>query len=154
NRGPLLLAALTLGQAWIAAGRPMADVAFGGFEAWASVLGGVLDVAGIQGFLANRRDLLERADEESGHIRAFLADWWQTHTPSAMLVKDLIDLAKRYPLPIASRTEHGTLIRLGKLIESLEDRRYDLGQGVMVVIRRAGDFRRAVLWQLVECECV
>lgn len=147
NRGRLLWGALVLGQAWIAAGRPRSDVAFGGFEDWAAVLGGVLNVAGIPGFLGNRRELFEKADEESAHVRAFLSDWWDTHKDTPVLVKALIDLAKGHPLPIASKSEQGMLIRLGQLVQSLEDRRYSLGD-LAVTVRRAGEFKRAVLWSL------
>jgi hypothetical protein len=148
NRARLLWAALVLGQAWVTAGRPLAAIAFGGFAEWAGVLGGVLQIAGIPGFLANRRTLFEQADEESAHVRAFLADWWTAHGDTPVLVKALIELAKGHPLPIASRSEQGTLIRLGQLIQSLEDRRYDLG-GCGVAVRRAGAAKRAVLWRLV-----
>lgn len=65
-----------------------------------------------------------------------------------MLVKALIELAKGHPLPIASRSEQGTLIRLGQLIQSLEDRRHNLGHGLAVVICRSGEHKRAVLWRL------
>jgi len=151
HRGRLLAAVLTLGQAWIAAGRPMGDVAFGGFQEWAAVLGGALKVAGVEGFLGNRQQLFDQADEESAHIRAFLSDWWQAHGDSPVLVKALIETAKGHPLQIASRTEQGQLIRLGQLIQSLEDRRYNLGERLIVTIKRAGEFRRAVLWRLA-CE--
>jgi hypothetical protein len=154
NRARLLWSALVLGQAWVAAGQPTEDQAFGGFAEWAGVLGGVLKVAGIKAFLLNRRTLFDQADEESAHVRAFLADWWKTQGNSPVLVKALIELAKNHPLPIASRSEQGGLIRLGKLIQSLEDRQYDLGEELVVAVRRSGEFRRAVLWRLVPCESV
>ncbi len=150
NRAQLLWSALVLGQAWIAAGRLMGAAAFGGFGEWAGVLGGVLKVSGIAGFLANRRTLFEQADEESAHVRAFLADWYQAYGDAPVLTKEVIELTKGHPLPIESRTDQGTLIRLGQLIQSLEDRRYDLGEHV-VAVRRAGESRRAVRWRL-ECE--
>jgi hypothetical protein len=148
NRRRLLGAGLVLGQAWIAAGRPMADVTFGGFAEWAAVLGGVLQVAGIPGFLGNRREYIEKADEEGAHVRGFLADWWDSHRDAPVLVKGLIELARGHPLPIASKTDQGTLVRLGQFIQSLEDRQYDLGGGLRVTVRRAGEFRRAVRWRL------
>jgi hypothetical protein len=149
DRGRLLWSALVLGQAWVAAGRPVASVAFGGFAEWAGVLGGVLQVAGIPGFLANRRTLFDQADEETAHVRAFLADWWKEHHDAPVLVKALIELAKGHPLQIASRSDQGALIRLGQLVKSLEDRWYDLGERLRVAVRRAGAAKRAVLWRLV-----
>ena len=49
HRGDLIWAALTLGQAWLAAGRPGGIVALGMFEGWANVIGGILKIAGIPG---------------------------------------------------------------------------------------------------------
>jgi putative DNA primase/helicase len=148
HRGELLWAALTLGQAWIAAGRPLAAVAFGGYEGWASVLGGVLGVAGIEGFLANRPQLFASADEESATIRAFLAAWWGRYADEGVATKALLDLAKDQALDIAAKTEHGQLVRLGRLVASLEDRQYDLGGGLLLAVRRAGREQRAVRWCL------
>ncbi len=62
NRGDLVWAALTLGQAWIAAGRPEPNVvALGNFEAWTAVIGGILQVAEVPGFLANITDMYARS---------------------------------------------------------------------------------------------
>ncbi|MDB5657471.1 MAG: hypothetical protein JWS10_86 [Cypionkella sp.] len=58
NRGELIWACLTLIQAWIAKGKPMGtDNILAGFESWSYVMGGVLKVAGIGGFNANRDKL-------------------------------------------------------------------------------------------------
>lgn len=148
HRRRLLWAALTLGQAWIAAGRPMANVAFGGFEAWGGVLGGVLHVAGIAGFLANRTQLFENADDEGANTRAFLADWWSQHGSETIATKSLLETAKQHALDIAGKTDQAELVRLGQLLASLVDRAYNLGDGLVVAVRRAGERQRAVLWTL------
>jgi Bifunctional DNA primase/polymerase, N-terminal len=148
HRGRLLWAALTLGQAWIAAGRPLADVAFGGFDEWAAVLGGVLKVAGVPTFLGNRQTLFDQADEENAEVRAFLADWWEQHGAGDVAVKELLDIAKNHALNISSRSEQGQLVSLGRLVAGIEDRPYDLGEGLRVAVRRGGRRKRAVLWRL------
>lgn len=152
NRGRLLWAALTLGQAWIAAGRPSADVVFGGFDEWAGVVGGVLQVASVPGFLDNRATLFEKADEERAPVRAFLQEWWQSHGDAPVLVKDLFALARQHPLPIAAKSEHGMLVRLGQLLRTLEDQVYTL-EGCRIVVGRAGeDPHGAILWRLLQAE--
>ena len=55
NRARLVAACLTLCQAWIAAGRPKGGRVVGSFESWSEVMGGVLEVAGIEGFLEQHR---------------------------------------------------------------------------------------------------
>ena len=42
-------AVLTIVQAWVRAGMPPGTKTLGSYEAWARVLGGILDVAGIPG---------------------------------------------------------------------------------------------------------
>ena len=68
NRGDLIWASLTLARAWICAGRPTDGVApLGGFESWSRVMGGILEVAGIEGFLGNVAELrAETADATQG----------------------------------------------------------------------------------------
>src|SRR5262249_39847120 len=76
HRGPLLTAALTLGEAGFAAGCPPASVAkVGGFEAWARTVGGVLAHAGVEGFLGNLDGLYAQVDEEEVAWEMFLKAW-------------------------------------------------------------------------------
>ena len=59
NRGELIWAALTLAKAWISAGcpEPTGIKLLGGFEEYRRVIGGILEVAGIKGFLGNADEL-------------------------------------------------------------------------------------------------
>jgi hypothetical protein len=78
NRGDLLWACLTLGQAWVAKGRPPFSGArtMGTFEAWVRVIGGILDVAGLgEHFLANQDQLFEAMDLEMQPWRDFVTAW-------------------------------------------------------------------------------
>lgn len=152
HRGRLLGAALTLGQGWVAAGRPLAThLTFGGFQEWAGVLGGVLDMAGVPGFLGNRRDLFEQADEENASIRAFLADWLAKYgTENSVTTKELLDVAKNHPLDIAAKSDHGLLVRLGRLIGGLVDRWYAVTDDGTVAVKRLDGRAGVVAWRLVE----
>jgi hypothetical protein len=53
SRPRLAAAAVKLIADWFDAGKPKADVSFGPFERWAQILGGVLNNAGVSGFLAS-----------------------------------------------------------------------------------------------------
>jgi len=79
HRGDLVWAALTMTSAWIAAGCPAGNRTLGSFEDWASVMGGILDVAGIHGFLGNSEDLYATADSESDRWRALLTAWLEVY---------------------------------------------------------------------------
>ncbi len=73
NRGQLLAALLTIVRAWFAAGRPKADIPMlGSFEDWAATVGSVLAHAGVNGFLGNQTEILQRSDTSRGEWEAFL----------------------------------------------------------------------------------
>ena len=65
RRHRIVSAALSIVRQWLDAGAPRGRAVFGGFESWAAVMGGVLDMAGVDGFLGNRDYLYAVADLES-----------------------------------------------------------------------------------------
>lgn len=73
NRGALLTAALTLVRAWFASGTPTASkgVTFGSFELWDRIVGGIVERAGVPGFLTN----LQEWRSESN----FALQYWTRH---------------------------------------------------------------------------
>ena len=156
ERGPLVAACLTLGRAWLAAGRPVPEEApsLGSFEAWSRVLAGVLAVAGVGGFLANLPAFYDASDAEGAEIRAFLAAWWGAQGAAPATVAELFALATapESPLDVSARSEQGQKVRLGQLLRSLAGRRYGLGEGLTVEIAREGTEKRAVRWRLRRVE--
>lgn len=69
HRRDLLEACLTLVRAWYAQGRPSANspFRFGSFERWQDVIGGILHVAGIPGFLEGVEEQRRESDYEDMH---------------------------------------------------------------------------------------
>jgi len=59
----------------IAVGKPRSARTIGSFENWAHVVGGVLEVAGIAGFLDNLEEMMEASDTEGAAWSAFIAAW-------------------------------------------------------------------------------
>lgn len=73
HRGELLAGLLTLARAWFVAGKPESSVTpVGSYEDWSTMIGGILEHAGIEGFLGNSDQLYEQADVESTQWEAFL----------------------------------------------------------------------------------
>jgi hypothetical protein len=73
HRGELLVALLTLARAWFMAGSPEPKVTpVGGFEDWTITVGGILQNAGINGFLENADQLYEQADNDSSQWESLL----------------------------------------------------------------------------------
>lgn len=77
NRAQLVHAALLLVQAWIAAEYPEAHNTprMGGYEHFRHVVGGILTHARIYGFLENRRELLEGANQEAEVFASIVTMW-------------------------------------------------------------------------------
>lgn len=74
HRADVLGACLTLITAWVSRGRPDAGVKpLGSFEDWTRVIGGILDVAGIDGFLDGIDEQRAGADLSSQFNEAHLA---------------------------------------------------------------------------------
>ena len=93
NRARLVAACLTLGRAWIAAGRPRGTRTIGSYESWAQIMGGVLEVAGIEGFLGNIDEMMEASDSEGAVWRSFVSAWWDRFGTAEVGTGDLFDLA-------------------------------------------------------------
>jgi hypothetical protein len=154
HRGRLIAAALTLGQAWLDAGRPAGTQTLGMFEAWVHVMGGVLGAAGIDGFLGNLDEFYQDADLEGAEIRAFLDAWWTAHRDSSVTAAELLRL-DALPSRVTDggktredREDRGRATRLGKLLSSLRDRQYRLADLGTVRVTRAGVQHSAARWRL------
>lgn len=126
HRTDLVGAALVLGRAWIWAGRPAGQQCLGMFEEWASVIGGILDVAGIPGFLGNLRQFYAASDFERSIWQAFLSRWWDRFQTRSVGVAALFEIAlsTEPALDLGDKGERSQRTRLGKLIGAMRDRRF------------------------------
>jgi hypothetical protein len=147
NRGQLVAACLTLGRAWIAAGRPRHQRTIGSFEGWAEVMGGILEVAGVAGFLGNLKEMYERADAEGGVWRGFVALWWDRFGTQQVSAADLYELALQASIPLARGDEHAKRTSLGQALRRMRDRIYTTG-GQRLRVRHAGSAHGVQRWEL------
>jgi hypothetical protein len=79
NRPALVAACISLVESWKAAGRPEGSARLGSYESWSAVLGGVLDVAGVPGFLQGREHLYEESNPEPGEWGEVLEAVYAVH---------------------------------------------------------------------------
>jgi hypothetical protein len=141
--GELTWSGLVIVQSWLEAGQPIpADLpAFGSFEAWTQVHGGILAHLGVTGFLANREQLFEDADAQTGLYRTFLGKWWDTFRGDAKLATDLVALAVDADLLDAQAANAQALGNLlGELYErtiGLDPRPTQTDRPAAVVIQRS-----------------
>ena len=149
HRADIVWAALVLGRSWIAAGRPRSPKHLGMFEDWAAVIGGVLEVAGIDGFLGNLREFYAASDLERSALQAFLGRWWERHRSRTVGVASLLELALEAepPLDIGDRGERSQRTRLGLLVSKARDRQFRIvsgtGTALQVRVTRDGDAHNA-----------
>jgi hypothetical protein len=151
NRSHLVWAALILIQNWIAAGHPNAKSSspLGMFESWSQVMGGILECAGISGFLANLSDFYEKADAEGDMFRQFVRSWWQRHGGAEVAVSELWGLVSSgdFALQIGDGNEKSQRTRLGILLSRSRDRQFD-----RLRITEGGGRQGAKTWKLIESD--
>jgi phage/plasmid primase-like uncharacterized protein len=150
NRARLVTACLTLCQGWIAAGRPRGTGTIGSYENWAQVLGGVLETAGIDGFLGNLEEMMQASDAEGSVWRSFVSTWWDRFGTAEVGSNDLYETALTCepPLPLGSGNDRSQRIRLGKALGRLRDRVFQLNS-VSVRAEKCGTLHGAQRWRLV-----
>ena len=149
NRARLVAACLTLCRAWIAAGRPRGTRSIGSYESWSQTMGGVLEVAGIEGFLCNIDEMMAASDSEGAVWRSFVSAWWDRFGTAEVGTGDLFTLATdcEPPLPLGSGNEKSQRTRLGMALAKMRDRVFDIA-GAKVRIQLLGVSHQAKRWQL------
>ena len=127
NRVQIVTACLSIIQAWIDAGMPPGKETIGSFERWAKVMGGVLDVAGVPGFLGNREMVKAASDTESVEWEALCKAWWDQNLYLEVRASDVLDIAKRSELLMdvwAGRQDHKGMQRFGYELKKRRDQVY------------------------------
>lgn len=149
HRRELIRAALTLVHAWLAEGAPMGDHVLGSFDAWAQIHGGVLDVAGVPGFLANRHAGEGSVVNRDAATAQLVEQWWEKHRNNVVPVAQLFDIAREiddYPLG-NSTSERGMRTTFGMKLGEDRDRVFS-GKRITRVDRG----RNGAAYQLVPTE--
>jgi len=151
HRPQIVWSALTLIAAWLAEGQSTRTDAprLGMFENWSRVIGGILDTAGIPGFLANLEELYEYADTEGDSIRALLECWWDDHATVAVGTADLWTIVEggRVDLDLGSGNDRARRTKFGQFLARLRDRHYAIEAGMVQVVN-AGTKQRVARWRL------
>jgi putative DNA primase/helicase len=124
NRGLLVGAALTLCRAWFAAGRPSGAVSIGSFEAWAEVIGGILQVAGRADFMANAAEMRAFANDDRAKWTAFVLSWRHLFGDDAVGTSTLFEWIRENNLLegiLGDGNEQSQRTRLGRALSRHRD---------------------------------
>jgi hypothetical protein len=127
NRAELVRSALVLVQNWIAVGMPDGKRTLGSFERWSKVIGGILECAGVDGFLQEQDKFFDDADVEGNAWREFVKLWWDKFSFKPQKVADLRVFCSRHGLmaqTIGDRSVPSQNTRLGKALYSVRNRIY------------------------------
>lgn len=95
NRNRLAASLLVLAKAWIANGKPEPDAPnLGSFERWRTVVGGILQHAGVEGFLANLSELQDSEfseDHEWSMLLEAIYEWQQHRDEDQFTARELAE---------------------------------------------------------------
>jgi hypothetical protein len=150
NHADLVWAVCICWQAWLDRGRPLGTVRLGGFESWSTVLGGLLDVMGVPGFLGNLNQLYDTTDAEGANWRRLVGAWWGRFAAREVGVADLFGLITDpeldgLDLGLGDGSDRSQRTRLGKALSRMRDRHFG-----PLRITAAGERTGAQRWRLVD----
>ena len=94
NRNLFINACLSLIQDWINKGCPKGSKTLGSYESYGQITGGILENAGVTGFLDGREYLYEHSDKETTEWKTVCEVWWQCYEMRQVSPKDLFNLCK------------------------------------------------------------
>ena len=149
NRAVIVQACLIIVQTWVNAGMKPGSVSLGSFEKWARTSSGILEHAGIPGFLENRKEVEELADVEGDAWLQWVLAWWETFRNRVVKPVDLIELVDLVDYPPFYVTDDGTAksmsIKIGKALMTKKDRIFG---GFAVRLSRVDKATGSKLWKL------
>lgn len=152
NRHLLTAAVLTLCKSWVEAGKKHGKATLGSFESWAKIIGGILDHAGIPGFLANVREIYDNADPVQMEWRQLVVEWWHAFGTEKIGAMKLVGLADEHALMAATLsaavTARAKATRIGKGLQRQRGR-------IFSGLRVGSSFdpvANATVWQLEVAE--
>jgi hypothetical protein len=120
NASTVVAALVTMVRAWLAAGGPLVRVRKGDYSEWASMLAGLLQYLGIEGWMADRDEARDQ-DDETAEWTALLEVWREKFGAEPVQTGAVLQhLAEHVPrlndgeLPSAQKLGHWLKARDGK----------------------------------------
>ncbi len=149
QRRELIEAALIIIQHWIASGKPKPKARpLGTYEEFSHVIGGILELVGMTGFLKNSLELYETADPQGAALRILVNEWSKQYGSGSVKTADLYEIAGDIDdLLIFGKNDTDKKKSFGRLIAKNENRIFERFK-----ITRAGTSSKSVLWRLLDLE--
>jgi hypothetical protein len=125
HRPALVAACIAMIEAWKTAGRPAGAARLGSYESWSAIVGGVLDVAGVHGFLEGREHLYEISNPEPEEWGNVLEAVHSVHGDKRIPAKEFLDAMRALGSHIdlwEGRKPLSQLQRIGRALLTHRDR--------------------------------
>lgn len=141
NASTLVAALVTLVRAWLAAGAPRIRVRKGDYSEWASMMAGLLDFLGVEGWMADSADA-QTQDDEAQEWAYFLEMWRETYGAEPLATGALI---KGLPNHVPRKgDEPPSANQLGIWLKARQGRYFGTHKAVLVV----DSHRKQNLWRV------
>lgn len=149
NRSRIIGAILTLIRAWWVKGAKPGKAKLASFESWSGVIGGILETAGIKGFLSNPR--APGADREGAQVKAFMSEWWKVWKEADTTEAKAFDYADRAGFVTGFGDDRRR--SFGEMLDGLRGRVFDLDRDrVMFGVAENEGWRLVHLGKLERCD--
>ena len=144
NREALVRAALIIVQAWVRAGMPMGSKSKASFERWAGIMSGILENAGVVGFLETPKERRpeDEATEWMREVVVIWLRWAHKRAPDTQRAGEAHALDLDWSEPR----------KAGELAIMLECSEVDIGAGFTSPARALSDRLRAFRDRIIEVE--
>ncbi len=144
HRGSLVRAALILVRAWISSAQPLWQArTLGSYEQWSAVMGGILEVNGVKGFLENLDAFYEASDTEGYSWEILVSKWWERFHQKGVGARELFPLALECDIEITGNTDRALRTSFGVQLRNHRDQ--VIGKFKII---RVGQANRAIQWSL------
>lgn len=141
NASTLVAALVTLVRAWVAAGAPQIRVRKGDYSEWASLMAGLLNFLGVEGWMADRDEARDQ-DDELQEWALFLEMWRETYRAEPLTTGALI---KGLPNHVPRKGDEApSANQLGIWLKARQGRYFGTHKVVMVV----DSHRKQNLWRV------
>lgn len=131
NRADLVDACLTIVMSWINAGRPAWDgQPLGSFEEFSKVMGGILQNAGVEGFMTDMDYQKDSVNSDTEQVRELIQEWWRKNQNANLTATQIVEIASAADLDIQDKwfdiKPRAQVSNAGKLLKSLLDRHFTI----------------------------
>ena len=158
KRDELVGALLTMIRAWYAADCPMPKTPIlGSFEHWCKIVGGILEICGLSGFLGNIETVRARACDDDEAWYEFLLALQEHFGNDVFTTKEVAYCVTEHKQPIADalpdwlelepKKQDSFVRKLGRAFARLEEKCY--GENDLTIVRTGQKHQNKTHWRVV-----